>query len=119
MVFVLKAATIGPFYECNAITRVDLPHGAVLGAPCSERKLFFGLHQYLARRCCANLQSSMSPTQCKYGPGKNMVIRRNQLLYHVSTAIHLHNSPVFTRQYTFEIQINQRKSALSNIMNLN
>ena len=36
MVFALKVATIGPFYERNAMTRVDLPSGAVPGAPCSE-----------------------------------------------------------------------------------
>ena len=31
-VFVLKVATIGPFYGRNVITRADLPNGAVPGA---------------------------------------------------------------------------------------
>ena len=35
-VFVLKVATIDPFYERNVITRVDLPIGAVPGASCLE-----------------------------------------------------------------------------------
>ena len=33
-VFVLKVATIDPFYKRNVITRVDLPNGAVPGALC-------------------------------------------------------------------------------------
>ena len=35
-VFVLKVATIDPFYERNVITRVDLPNGAVPGTSCLE-----------------------------------------------------------------------------------
>ena len=35
-VFVLKVATINPFYERNVITTVDLPNGAVPGASCLE-----------------------------------------------------------------------------------
>ena len=35
-VFVLKVATIDPFYERIVIARVDLPNGAVPGASCLE-----------------------------------------------------------------------------------
>ena len=57
---------------------------------------------FLAGRCCENLQSARSPTQCKSGPGNNMVsYRRDQLLHHVSPTIHLHLAG-FTRQNAFE-----------------
>ena len=52
---------------------------------------------YLAGRCCENLQSARSPTQCKSGPGNDMVSRRDQLLNHVSLTIHFHFAG-FTRQ---------------------
>ena len=35
-IFVLAVATIGPFYERNAMIRADLPSGAVPMASCSE-----------------------------------------------------------------------------------
>ena len=34
----------------------------------SNLKTFYGLHLYLAERCCKNLQSAKGPTPCKSGP---------------------------------------------------
>ena len=63
--------------------RLDLPqYGTVPGASRSDGETFFGLHLYLARRCCENLQRAKGPAQCKSGPGNNMVSKRNHLLYH-------------------------------------
>ena len=39
-----------------------------LVAPRSNRNIFFGLHLYLAERCCKNLQSARGLAQCKSGP---------------------------------------------------
>ena len=69
----------------------DLPYGTVPGDQLSEDKTFFsGLPLYLAERCCENLQSARVLTHCQFGPVNNMVDKRNHLLYHFSTKIHLH-----------------------------
>ena len=39
-----------------------------LGALRSNRKTFFGLHLYLAERCCKNPQTARGPAYCKSGP---------------------------------------------------
>ena len=39
-----------------------------LGAPRPNCKSFFGLHLYLAERCCENFQSARDPARCKSGP---------------------------------------------------
>ena len=65
-------------------------------------RLFFGLHLYLARRCCENLQSARGPARCNSGPGNNMITlvsRRDHLLYHFSIAIHLHLSNYYATKY--------------------
>ena len=64
-------------------------------------RLFFGLHLYVARRVCENLQSAKISTQCKSGPVNNMVGKRNHLLQHTSITIHI-TLPVFTRLYTLK-----------------
>ena len=53
-----------------------------LGASRLDEEIFFGLHLYLAERCCENLQSATGPAQCKSEPGNNLVGRLNHLLYH-------------------------------------
>ena len=56
------------FYGRNAITREDLLHGVIPGAPHSDGETFFGLQLYFARRCCQNLQSARGLAQCKIRP---------------------------------------------------
>ena len=86
--FVLKVPISGPhlpFYERNAITRAGftiIRHCTNKGSRAQMVRLFFGLHLYLAGRCCENLQSAKGPAQYKFGQGDNMVSRRNHLLYH-------------------------------------
>ena len=41
----------------------DLPYSTVPEAPRSDGKIGSGLHQYLAGRCCENLQSAWGPEQ--------------------------------------------------------
>ena len=80
--FVLKVPILGPhlpFYERNAITRAGF---TIIWHSTSKGETFFGLHLYLARRCCENLQSAKGLAQYKSGQGNNMVSRRNRLLYH-------------------------------------
>ena len=43
----------------------DLRHGTVPGAPRSDNKTLFGLHLYLAERCCENTHSAKGLAQCK------------------------------------------------------
>ena len=99
-----KSCYFGPssnlFYERNAITRADLPYGTLSGASCSDGVTFFGLHLYLAERCCENLKSARRPAQCKFGPGNHTLVgRRNQVLNHFSTAIHLHLASLHATKY--------------------
>ena len=46
------------FFKRNAITRTDLPYGAVPGAPHLHSKNFFGLQLCLTRGCCENPKST-------------------------------------------------------------
>ena len=71
------------------------------GSRSSRVTLFFGLHIYLARRFCENLQSARGPTQRKPGSVNNKVSKRNYPLHHFSITIYLHPA-TFMRQYTFE-----------------
>ena len=61
-------------------------------------RLFF-LRLYLAGRCSDNLYTAWSPARCKSGPGNNIVSRRYQLLYHVSTPSHLHFASFYAMIY--------------------
>ena len=58
----------------------DLTYGAVPEAPHAD-KAFFGLHLHLAGKYYKNPKVHGGPTQCKSGPGNNLVRRRNNLLY--------------------------------------
>ena len=60
----------------------DLPYDAVPGAQLTDAKTFFGLHLYLVRRFCKNLESALGPVQCISSPVNNMVSKRNHLLHH-------------------------------------
>ena len=71
-VFVLKVATSGPhlnFYELNTITSAVFAIWITARALPSDDRTFFGLHLYLAGRCCKNPLSARDPAQCKSGPG--------------------------------------------------
>ena len=82
--FVLKVPILGPHlsvYERNAITRAGYTiiwhsDSTSKGSHAQMVRLFFGLHLYLAGRCCENLQSVKGPAQNKSGQGNNMVSRR-------------------------------------------
>ena len=90
--FVLKVATSGPhlrFYERNAITRAGFTIWHSARAPLSDGKTFYGLHLYLAGRCCKILPSTKGPVLCKSGP-EYMVSKRNHLMYHFSNTILFH-----------------------------
>ena len=69
---------MSPFYECNAITRENLPQGRVPGAPRSGGNTFFWPLPIFGRTMLRISQKSRGPVQCKAGPGNNMVNRRNQ-----------------------------------------
>ena len=76
--FVLKVAICGPhlpFYERNAITRAGVTIWHSAKAPRTDGKTFFGLHIYLAGKCCNNLQSTRGPVQYKSGPGITWLVR--------------------------------------------
>ena len=83
----LRVFVLNVFYGRNAITRADLPYGAVPEAPRSDVETFFGLRLYFAGRSFQNLQTVRGSVQCKSGPGNNMVSKRNHLLYHFSIGI--------------------------------
>ena len=75
--FVLKVTTSGPhipFYEGNAITTAGFAIRHSATAPRSNGKNFFGLHLYLAGRCCKHPQSTRGPVQCKFGPGMTWLV---------------------------------------------
>ena len=55
---------------------LDPPLTRAAGAPRLDGKTFFGLHLYLAGRCCNNPQSASGTAQCISGPGNYMVGRR-------------------------------------------
>ena len=78
--FVLKVAISGPdlpFYERNAITRAGFTIWYNARAPRTDGKTFFGLHLYLAERCCKNSQSTRGPVQCKSGAGITWLVSLN------------------------------------------
>ena len=73
-----------PSYDRNAITRdgFNIWHiGTVPGAPRSNSKTFVWSSPVFGRKILRKSQSARGPTQCKSGPGNNMVCRRNYLLY--------------------------------------
>ena len=60
----------------------------------------YGLHLYLAGRCCGNPQNARGSTQCKYSPRNNMLISRsNQPLHHFSITILLQLVSFFLKKY--------------------
>ena len=67
--FVLKVSILGshlPSYERNAITRAGFTtiwHSTSKGSRAQMVRLFFGLHLYLAGRCCENFPSAKGPSQ--------------------------------------------------------
>ena len=87
------------------------------GAQRLNGKTFFGLQPYLAGRCCDNPQTTRGPAHRKFGPeitwlvGVTIYCTMFQLQF-TST------SPVFTRKIIFE-KINQKKSLLHTLLNLN
>ena len=77
-VFVLKAATSGPhqtFYERNATTSAVFAIWHSARAQRSDSRTFFGLHLYLAGRCCKNPLSARGSAQCKPGPRITCFVR--------------------------------------------
>ena len=65
-----------PFCERNVITRAGFTiiwHSTSKGSLAQMVRLCFGLHLYLAGRCCENFQSIKGPAQCKSGPSNNMI----------------------------------------------
>ena len=64
-------------------------------------RLFFGLHLFLAERCCENPQSTRGPAQCKPGPRITWLL--GIIIYCTSFQKQFtSNSPVFTPKDTFE-----------------
>ena len=70
---------------------MDVPYDTVQGAP-ALRWLAFVWSSPIFSKMLRNFQSAKGPTQCKSGPGNNMVGRRNHLLGHFSITIHLQNA---------------------------
>ena len=73
----LPQALIKPFCERNAITRAGsiIWHWGARGpAMRSDGTTFFGLHLYLAGRCCDNSQSTRGPVQYKFGSGMTWLV---------------------------------------------
>ena len=73
--FCFKSCYLKPlsnlFMNVNQQPGTDLPHGTVPGAPRSEGKTFYGLHLYLAGRCCNNLQSTRQALKSKLFKSKD------------------------------------------------
>ena len=68
-------------------------------SPGSDSRTFFGLHLYLATRCCKNHLSARGLAQCKSGPGITCLVSVTK--YHFSVTIHLHLAS-FYEQNTFK-----------------
>ena len=71
-----------------------------LGAPSWNRKTFFGLHLYLAKRCCKNLQSARGLARCKPSPTITWLVGVTIYctIFQKQISISPPTSPVFTHK---------------------
>ena len=62
-------------------------------------KTFFWSSPIFGRKILQKSQSAIGSTQCKSGPGNNMVCRHSHLLYRFSITIHLHLASFYATKY--------------------
>ena len=80
-------------------------------------RLYLWSSPIFGKKMLRKLSNARGPKQCKSIPGKNMVSRRNHLLYHYSLTIDLH--PVSFYATILLKKISQGKCSINKLLNLN
>ena len=89
------------------------------GAPPWNRKTFFGLQLYLAKRCCENLQSARGPARSKFGPAIKWLV--DVTIYCTIFQTQFSNSPPTSPVFTNKIlkkKISHGKCWLNKSLNI-
>ena len=84
------------------------------GAPGSDGKTFFGLHQYLAGRCCENLQVAGTPRSVNLAHVCRLVGETNTWLIGIIVVPFYNNNSPPPHQFLHEKTLLKKKLAWGN-----